>query len=636
MSLHLSWSNRLVKHSKSTNSLVLKMLLDVGVITLAYFLAYAIRFEGNIPSGELTSYFNSLPILLILTVTSFFGFRLYKGLYQFAGIKDLVLLFAAHTVAWAAYISIIYVLRVQWTPRSVLFIYWLLGFIVIGGVRFSYRLLKELIGLSQGDKSRALIVGAGCAGEMMLRQIKIDNNLGYHPVGIVDDDPNKRYVSIHGIPVLGTTRDIPQLVEQKKIEQIIIATPSAKAREMRKIVTYCETTGVDFKTVPGPRELMNGNVTLNQLRDVKIEDLLGRDPVNTDGERIAEMIRGRVVMVTGAGGSIGQELCWQIMEYKPKTLVMFDHSENSLFYLSNDLQTRWAGGFATVVGSVCDPAKVDRVMREFNPAMVFHAAAHKHVPLMEMNPEEAIKNNLKGTMTLADASKKHNVRTFVLISTDKAVEPISVMGASKRLAELYVQGANQESKTTFTTVRFGNVLGSNGSVVTLFQKQIAKGGPITVTDPGMTRYFMTISEAVALILQASTIGKGGETYVLDMGEPVKVVDMARHLISLSGFEPDQDIAIEFTGKRPGEKMYEILWDKDEHPIRTEYEKILVANSNGHDYWYMMQQLDEILKLAETMQRERMFAKMKELIPSYQTEENGVVVVDQGQAAVVKS
>ncbi len=632
MSLHLRLSKRLIKYSKSTNSLGLKVLLDAGVITLAYFLAYAIRYEGKIPSPELASYFHSLPVVLALTLTIFFGFRLYKGLYQYAGIKDLVLLFAAHTVAWAALISIIYFLRVQWTPRSVLFIYWLLGFVAVGGARFSYRLLKELAGLSPGDKSRALIVGAGCAGEMMLRQIKIDNNLGYHPVGIVDDDPNKRCVSIHGIPVLGTTRDIPQLVEQKNIEQIIIATPSARAREMRKIVTYCESTGVDFKTVPGPRELMNGNVTLNQLRDVKIEDLLGRNPVNPDGERVAEMIRGKVVMVTGAGGSIGQELCWQIMEYKPETLVMFDHSENSLFYLNNDMRTRWAGGFITVVGSVCDPLKVERVMSEFKPSMVFHAAAHKHVPLMEMNPEEAIKNNLKGTMTLANASKEHNVKTFVLISTDKAVEPTSVMGASKRLAELYVQGANREGNTKFTTVRFGNVLGSNGSVVTLFQKQIAQGGPITVTDPGMTRYFMTISEAVTLILQASTIGKGGETYVLDMGEPVKVVDMARHLISLSGFEPDKDIAIEFTGKRPGEKMYEILWDKNEQPTRTDYEKILVANSNGHDYWYMMQQLDEILKLAEGMQREQMFAKMKELIPDYQTDENGVVVVDECKVA----
>lgn len=636
MSLYLLLSNRLVQHSRITISRGFKVLLDMSVIALTYLLAYVIRFEGNIPSAELTAYFHSIPILLILTLTLFFGFGLYKGLYQYAGIKDLVLLFSAHTVAWAAYVSIIYMMRVQWTPRSVLSIYWLLGFIAMAGVRFSFRLLKELMSFSQEGKRRVLIVGAGSAGEMMLRQIKIDNTLGYYPVGIVDDDPNKRHVSIHGIPVLGTTRDIPDLVEQKNIEQIIIATPSAKAREMRKIVTYCETTGVDFKTVPGPRELMNGNVTINQLRDLTMEDLLGRDPVNSDGERVAEMIRGRVVMVTGAGGSVGQALCWQIMEYEPEKLVMFDHSENSLFYLSSDLLTRWAGGFATVVGSVCDPAKVDRVMSEFKPAMVFHAAAHKHVPLMEMNPEEAIKNNLKGTMTLADASQMHKVRTFVLISTDKAVEPTSVMGASKRLAELYVQGANRENKTTFTIVRLGNVLGSNGSVVTLFQKQIAKGGPITVTDPGMTRYFMTIPEAVVLILQASILGKGGETYVLDMGEPVKVVDMARHLISLSGFEPDQDIAIEFTGKRPGEKMYEILWDKNEQPIRTEYEKILVANSNGHDYWYMMQQLDEILKLAETMQRERMFAKMKELIPSYQTEENGVVVVDQGQAAVVKS
>ena len=633
MSLHLPLSNRLVRHSRSTISRGLKVLLDIGVITLTYLLAYAIRFEGNIPSAELTAYFHCIPILLTLTLTLFFWFGLYKGLYQYAGIKDLVLLFAAHTIACAAYISIIYMLRIQWTPRSVLFIYWLLGFITMGGARFSFRLFKELMSFSQEGKSRVLIVGAGSAGEMLLRQIKMDNKFGLYPVGIVDDDPNKRHVSIHGISVLGTTGDIPQLVEQQNIERIIIATPSAKAREMRKIVTYCETSGVDFKTVPGPRELMHGNVTLNQLRDLKIEDLLGRDPVATDGKRIAKTIRGRVVMVTGAGGSIGQELCWQIMAYRPEKLIMFDHSENSLFYLGNDLQTRWAGGFAAVVGSVCDAAKVDRVMREFKPSMMFHAAAHKHVPLMEMNPEEAIKNNLKGTMIIADASKKHKVGTFILISTDKAVEPASVMGASKRLAELYVQGINRQGKTKFTTVRLGNVLGSNGSVVTLFQKQIAKGGPITVTDPGMTRYFMTMSEAVALVLQASTIGNGGETYGLDMGEPVKVVDMARHLISLSGFEPDQDIAIEFTGKRPGEKMHERLWDKSEHPARTEYEKILVAHSNGHDYWYMMQQLEEVLELAETMQREQMFAKIKQLIPTYQSEENGVIVVDEDQLQV---
>jgi FlaA1/EpsC-like NDP-sugar epimerase len=471
-----------------------------------------------------------------------------------------------------------------------------------------------------------LIVGAGDAGEMILRQIMNDPCLGFQVVGLVDDDAKKLHASIHGVPIIGTTKEIPILAKEKQVDQIIIATPSATASQMRRIVSHCNEAGIDFKTLPGPRELVNGKVTLSQLRDVKIEDLLEREPVRIDGKRIACFLKGEVVMVTGAGGSIGQELCQQILQYKPQNLIMFDHSENSLFYLENDLRAQWAGFYTAVVGDVCDAAKVNQVLREYKPTIVFHAAAHKHVPLMELNPEEAIKNNLHGTITVADLAKKHGVGSFVLISTDKAVEPTNIMGVSKRLAELYVQASNHDSATKFATVRFGNVLGSNGSVVTLFQKQIARGGPVTITDSKMTRYFMTVSEAVALILQASAIGEGGEIFVLDMGEPIKVVDMARHLITLSGLKPDRDIRLEFIGRRPGEKMFEQLWHDNEIPEDTDFNKILVARTNGHDYWYLIQQLDEILELAATMQREAMNEKIQQLIPSYQPKDNGVVVI----------
>ncbi|RMF68921.1 MAG: polysaccharide biosynthesis protein, partial [Calditrichaeota bacterium] len=596
---------RLVSCFRGRKRLVLKISADAVAVSLSFFLAYLIRFDGALPASQRRIFISVLPFLLLVTLSSYYGFRLYKGLYQYSSAKDLLTLVTAHSVGLVAFRALLPLLHLPWTPHSVLLIFWALGLVLSGGVRFSYRLLREIAALPHKDRRPVLVVGAGCAGEMILRQLRIDAALNYYPVGIVDDDPDKRSTTIHGVPVLGTTKDIPEIASALGVEQIIIAVPSASARQMRTIVGYCEQAGVDFKTVPGPRELINGQVTLNQLRGVKIEDLLEREPVRTDAERIGDFLKNKVILVTGAGGSIGQELCRQIMEYKPEKLIMLDRAENSLFYLENDMKGRWIGGFTAVVGDVCDAAKLDQVMAEYRPEIVFHAAAHKHVPLMELNPEEAIKNNLKGTRTVAEVAKRHRVKRFVLISTDKAVEPTSIMGASKRLAELYVQGANRDGRTKFITVRFGNVLGSNGSVVTLFQKQIERGGPVTVTDPEMTRYFMTIPEAVTLILQASTIGEGGEIFVLDMGEPIKVVDMARHLISLSGLEPDRDIAIEFTGKRPGEKLFEQLWQKGERPRRTEYEKILVARSNGLDYAFVMQQLDAIQKAAEAMQRKEM-------------------------------
>ena len=614
---------KLFRFLRSSRRRALKILADAILVVTAYFLAYLIRFDGALPGHEAVPLLRSLPLLLATTLLAFYRFGLYRGLYEYSSVQDLMLLISAHSIGWAAFVVLQHLLPLQWTPRSVLVIYWLLGLILMGGVRFSFRMVTEVAGLRKGDRKRALIVGAGSVGEMIIRQMKLHTDLGYVPVCLVDDDPEKRRVSLHGVDVVGRTDDIPRIAKEKRIAEIVIAAPSAGAREMRRIVAQCEKAGVSFKTVPGPRELINGHLELGQLRGVKLEDLLDREPVRTDSERIAAFLRSKVVLVTGAGGSIGQELCRQIMAYKPEKVILFDRNENSLFYLENELKERWAGGYEAVVGDVCDAGKVSQVLGTYRPAVVFHAAAHKHVPLMELHPEEAIKNNLKGTMTVADLSRSHDVDCFVLISTDKAVDPVNIMGASKRLAELYVQNVGQKSATKFVTVRFGNVLGSNGSVVTLFQKQIEKRQPVTVTDPEMTRYFMTISEAVTLILQASAIGTGGEIFVLDMGEPVKVVEMARHLISLSGLVPDEDIPIEFTGRRPGEKIYEQLWQAGEEPQKTEFEKILVARCNGNGYkhnghknGYLRRQLKEITQYAEKMEREAMMAKINDVLPTY--------------------
>lgn len=611
---------------QGTKRILLKFVVDSTIIITAYYLALLIRYEGLLSHTDWLGFVHTSPILILISITVFYFSNIYRGLWEYVSIKEFSHLVSVHTLAWVSFISVTIFLKIYWVPRSVLVIYWLLGLVSLGGVRICYRIFCRHTGLLIHNKKRVLIVGAGDAGEMILRQIMNDPHLGYQPVGLVDDDPKKLHASIHGVSVVGTTNDIPALVRERLANQIIISTPSATASQMRHIVSRCEEAAIDFKTVPGPSEIINGKVTLNQLRDVRIEDLLERDPVHTEGERVADFLRGKVVMVTGAGGSIGQELCQQILRHNPENLIMFDHSENSLFYLENDLRAEWTGSYTIVVGDVCDAAKVDQVLREYKPTILFHAAAHKHVPLMELNPEEAIKNNLRGTMTVANLAKEYGVDNFVLISTDKAVKPTNIMGVSKRLAELYVQASSHDSATRFVTVRFGNVLGSNGSVVTLFQKQIAKGGPITVTDSEMTRYFMTISEAVALILLASTIGEGGEIFVLDMGEPIKVVDMARHLITLSGLKPDQDIHIEFIGRRPGEKMFEQLWHDDETPESTDFDKILVARTNGHDYWYLTQQLDAILELAEAMQREALLDRIRELIPSYQPKDNRVVVI----------
>lgn len=599
----------------------IKRSIDIILITFAYPLAHWVRFEGHIPAEMHGVMLRSLPILILSSLLSFYLFKLYNYVWRYTSFKDFVAIFVAHTVGLVGFYGAINILQINIIPRSVLLIYWMCGLLFFcwsrlffGFLVFEY--LVEIFGHTDHHKKiRTLIVGAGSAGEIIVRQMTGSREKNYDPIGIVDDDTRKHNSRIHGIPVIGDIDDIPKLAREKRAELIVIAIPSAFKQQQRRIFERCQKSGIKFKTIPSLHEIINGPVELSQLRDVNLNDLINRNPFQTDNESVSELISGKVVLVTGACGSIGKEVCHQIMQFNPKNVLMLDRNENDLFYLENEMRSNYGSGYKTILCDICDSVKLNYLFKHFKPFLVYHAAAYKHVPVMEQHPEEAIKNNLGGTMLMANLAMKYNVSHFVLISTDKAVEPTNMMGLSKRLAELFIRSLHK-STTKFMTVRFGNVLGSNGSVVPIFQKQIAQGGPITVTDENMTRFFMTISEAVELILQASTIGNGGETFILDMGEPIKVVDLAQHLIKMSGLEPERDIKIEFIGRRPGEKMSEKLWYDEEKPEQTVYEKILASRTNGYHNQDVMKQLQKILDFAQNMQQSAMFSGVQELFPSF--------------------
>ncbi|HEM48850.1 MAG TPA: polysaccharide biosynthesis protein, partial [Caldithrix sp.] len=435
---------------------------------------------------------------------------------------------------------------------------------------------------------------------------------------IVDDNVKKLKTKIHGVPVLGTLKDLNHIVKKSRIDEIIIATPSANASEMRNIVLACETTDAEFKTVPGPKEIVDGKVEVAQLRKVKVEDLLDRNPINIDLDQIKKYLNKKIVLITGAGGSIGSELARQILELQPEKLICLDRSENGLFYLEHDLnQVNSQTNYTTIVADILDKNKVSRIFDENKIDIIFHAAAYKHVPLMELHPDEAVINNVVGTLNMVQIAETYHAEKFVLISTDKAVNPTSIMGATKRVAELVLQSYSAISKTALVTVRFGNVLGSFGSVVPLFQKQIARGGPVTITNEDMTRFFMTIPEAVKLILQAAKMSSGNDIYVLDMGEPIKLVNIAKRLIKLSGLEPYKDIAIKTIGMRPGEKIHEELWNRDEVPLKTDHPKISSAIGNHYNHWDLMsQKIAALVEMAKARNTNGIINNLKRIIPEY--------------------
>lgn len=623
------------------------IIIDITAIIISYILALQLRFNFHVSREYLLLLFNiGAPIILIKIVVLYF-FGLYKSLWEFASVDELMKIVVGCLVANVFVVSYIYFVHSP-IPRSVYFGAFVFDTAFIGGSRLSYRVLRNLRRrrdlLGKNYKRKAIIVGAGNAGAMVLKEYRyskeLNNNI-INVVAFVDDDIKKIGSSINGINVAGNTEEIPQLVKKLEIDEIVIAIPSAPKKEISRIVEICSKTESELKILPGIYEFIDGKLDATKLREVRIEDLLGRDEVKLDNDKISSYIEEKVVLVTGGGGSIGSELCRQIIKYNPKKLIIFDIYENSSYSLEREINTyletkRYRDiekkGIKDLetkrlrdkeiqlivnIGSVRDKSRLDEIFTEYRPDVVFHAAAHKHVPLMEHSPKEAIKNNVFGTLNLVKCANEHKVDRFILISTDKAVNPTNVMGATKRICEMLVQAYNKVSETKFAAVRFGNVLGSNGSVVPLFREQIRNGGPVTVTHEKIERYFMTIPEASQLVLQAGSLCNGGEIFVLDMGEPVKILNLAEKLIRLSGYEPYDDIDIVFNGLRPGEKLYEELTISLDDFDTTTHEKIGIEKTEGFTIKDINDKLDKLNNIIESnMSNDEVKQEIKSIIPEF--------------------
>ena len=549
----------------------------------------------GVPASVWDAFYELLVFVCIVKLIVFGYFRLYAGWWQYVSVQDLVETFKASHISTAIILVSVYmvralhaaeVLRLDLPVRdTILIIDWAATIALVGGLRFMVRIVREgSRPVSPAGLTRTLIVGASDAGEGVLRELYRLPVERYHVVGFVDDDPKKRGIRIHGVPVLGGIGQLAEIAERQKAEELIIAIPEPTREELRRIIEVCKGQKLTFRIVPGVADLISGRADISRLREVDINDVLGREAVSLDIEGIGHFLTDKTILVTGGGGSIGSELCRQVVAFRPKRLVILDQAENNLFYIDRELrQAHPRLALDPVVADMCDRRRIEGVFRQYRPDVVFHAAAHKHVPMMELNPGEAIKNNVFGTKNVVDMACEYRAGAVVLISTDKAVNPTSIMGCTKRITEMYCQAVSESPRgrhTKFVVVRFGNVLGSAGSVVPIFRAQIARGGPVTVTHPDMRRYFMTIPEATQLVIQAGTIGKGGQVMLLDMGEPVKIVDLARDMITLSGYRPDVDIQIEFLGVRPGEKLFEELRTRGEDVLPTHHEKIFIWQSRA--------------------------------------------------------
>lgn len=533
-------------------------------------------------------------------------YKLYNKAWEYASIGELKQIFKAITLSILVTAIVQQIINHDVYVR-ILVIAWMLHLLLIGGSRFVWRMFRDTYITKATDKKRTLIIGAGSAGTMVVRQLQHNKEADLYPIAFVDDDRNKQKLEIYNVPVVGTTNHIQEIVEDNDIEHIIIAIPSLNRNQINEIFEKCRKTKAKTQIVPMLEDLLDGKVSVNEFRDVQVEDLLGREPIKLDDAGIGEKITGKTILVTGAGGSIGSEICRQVMKYKPAKIVLLGHGENSIYNIEMEMKVTYKDTVevTTEIADVQDRHKIFEIMKKHQPYIVYHAAAHKHVPLMERNPEEAVKNNIFGTKNVAEAADTFKVNTFVMVSTDKAVNPTNVMGATKRFAEMLVQHmASVSTNTRFVAVRFGNVLGSRGSVIPLFKKQIQKGGPVTVTHPDMIRYFMTIPEASRLVIQAGTLARGGELFVLDMGDPVKIVDLAKNLITLSGFSIEE-IGIEFTGLRPGEKMYEELLNEGEiHPEQI-FPKIHIGKAVLINQEILRKFMDEFEKMNKEEIRERL-------------------------------
>ncbi|MGD9158039.1 MAG: nucleoside-diphosphate sugar epimerase/dehydratase [Desulfobacteraceae bacterium] len=622
------------------------LIFDILLVGFSWYFAHLLKHNFDIPENSRYILLHFLPLIILTKILIFYLFDLYQGMWRYTSLTDLLSIIKAGSIASLVVLLLpFFVHRFGGFSRSIFIIDWLLTLLFVAGSRIAIRLyfwvaagdeaarvskrkfLKALIKKNQKGK-RLIVIGAGDCGEKISREIHDNPELGYRIVGFIDDDPIKSRRNIHGIPVLGNRDELKLHSQQVNAQELLIAMPSISSRDMRNIVKLCEETGIPFKTVPSMGELINGKVTIKAIRDVSYRDLLGRAPVKLDEEQIGAYLKGKRVLITGAGGSIGSELCRQVCRYLPESLILFERAESPLYEIELELKEHFQDvKIIPRLADILNTRKLDKIFEETRPEVVFHAAAYKHVPMLEYNPWEAIGNNILGTRNVITASNNHYVKRFVLVSTDKAVRPANVMGASKRVAELIVQAQNScdISETKYITVRFGNVVGSVGSVIPLFKKQIEKGGPLTVTHPEITRFFMTIPEACQLILQAGSMGKGGEIFILDMGVPIKIADMAEDLIRLSGFEPYEDIDIKFIGLRPGEKLYEELVTEGEGIVNTSHDKIMVLKGAACELNILNGRLERMKRLMEAQDGDGIRSALKEILPEYKEAEivNGI-------------
>ena len=600
---------------------ILLILIDCILIPISYYISWFVRFDGKIAITLESLIVYPLNFLILIKIIVFILFGLYNSLWRYAGTKELFQVVGASIVGNTIFLSYTFLLQEN-IPRSIFLLMIIFDIILLAGVRFGYRILsyfKNFLDINKKRQyERVMIIGAGEAGAIVLKELNDHPELGLKPVVIMDDDKSKIGRKLRGIPIMGDISNVTKIAKEKKIDEIIIATPSASIRELRRIIGECSKTKCKLRKLPGVYELIDGQVSIKEIREVEIEDLLGREEVNVNLEEICQYLAEKTILVTGGGGSIGSELCRQICKFKPRKLIILDIYENNAYDLQMELNKKFPKlNIEVLIATIRDKSSLNEIFLKNKPNVVFHAAAHKHVPLMEASPKEAIKNNVFGTMNVAELSDLYKVEKFVLISTDKAVNPTNIMGATKRVAEIIIQSMNKHSKTEFVAVRFGNVLGSNGSVIPLFKKQIAQGGPVTITHREITRFFMTIPEAVQLVIQAGAMARGGEIFVLDMGEPVKILDLAKNLIRLSGFEPKEDIDIEFIGLRPGEKLYEELLMDEEGLTATKHNKIFVGKPTFTDIKFLQMQLknlNDILYQNEDELKEY----MKTIVPTYRS------------------
>jgi len=614
---------RLIPKKTTKTRILFFLLADVFFIAFSVGVAFLIKFDGNVPQQYFYTIIKIVFLSVVFVIPLFYFQKLYFFSWSYVSTNELISLFKATTVSFlslAIFIGALeYFSLFSDFPISIIFISYILVILLTGGLRLSKRVYFEVFRKTEEKEGvKLLIVGAGDAGEQILRSILSSKGNFYLPMGFIDDNPRKKGTIIHGLKILGDFNDIPKIIKEYAIESLIIALPSAGADAIKRAVELGRKAGLQkIKIVPSISEIMDGNVSVRDIHEIQVEDLLGRKQIILDTAKIENLILKKSVLITGAAGSIGSELSRQVAKFKPSSFLLLDQDETGLFNISEELKDKFPFlNIKSIIADTRDEEKINKIFNEFSPKIVFHAAAYKHVPLMEENPDEAIKNNVFGTKNVASAAVSNDTEKFIFISTDKAVNPSSVMGVTKRIGEMLCQSLNQKNRTKFISVRFGNVLNSRGSVIPIFREQIKKGGPVEVTHPEMKRYFMLISEACLLVMQAGAMGEGGEVFVLDMGEPIKIVDLAKEMIKLSGLQPDKDVPIIFTGKRPGEKMFEEILTAEEGTVATQNKKIFMAKLSNINPSSLEEKLEQLKKIIEAPEKEKITDFFINFVPHY--------------------